>query len=183
MAEKNTDAQTEKGAATEEEPILSVGEDRTNLAVKGTVYLVLDLLALGATTLFLAAASFTGNPVFLLLIVVGLTFAWFLSKAMGRRFNRLVSKTNAIDFYEKDVALYPKADPKKRLVVSYKDIKNYKLIRQGKALRLLLAGEWVEHPSGYWLVDINRPFMADTLDGLEEQISELMRKKRVSERK
>lgn len=182
MSDSKT-ADAEKPEAPVAEPVLSVGEDRANLAVKGACYLVLDLVALGATAAFLAAASFTGNPVFLLLIVVGLTCAWFLSKAMGQRFGRLMSKTPAIDFCEKDVVLYPKADPKKRFSVTYKDIKNYKLIRQGKALRLLLSGEWVEHPSGFWLVDISRPFMADTLDDLERDISQIMREKRVNERK
>ena len=33
---------------------------------------------------------------------------------------------------------------------------------------------------GYYLVDINRPFMADTLDGLEQDIKRLMREHRVN---
>ena len=85
------------------------------------------------------------------------------------------------DFGCRNVLLYLKSDPKKAQVVVYKDIKNYKLIRQGGSLRLLLAGNWVTHPSGYQLVDINRPFMKDSLDGLAAQIKDVMREHRVNE--
>ena len=60
-------------------------------------------------------------------------------------------------------------------------IKSYKLIRQGKALRLLLEGAWVSHPSGFEFVDINRPFMSSTLDQIQEQIEQLMAQHKVKE--
>ena len=56
----------------------------------------------------------------------------------------------------------------------YKDIKSYAIVRQGNSIRLLLWGSWVKHPSGYQYVAIVRPFMADTLDELAEQIRERM---------
>ena len=67
--------------------------------------------------------------------------------------------------------------------VPYGDVKAYKLIRQGSALRLLLSGDWVAHPSGFHFVDINRPFMAGTLDALEEQILEILRAHHVKQAK
>ena len=172
-----------KPAAADETIELSVAEDRRRLALQGVGFLLLDLLALFFTLGFWGAANLTGNVAYLLLVVIALTFAWFFSRAMGKRFSRLASRTDVVDFGEKHVFIYLKADSKKAQAVSYKDLKNYKLIRQGKALRLLLAGDWVQHPSGFQLVDINRPFMADTLDGLEREIAQLMRKHRVSERK
>ena len=67
-------------------------------------------------------------------------------------------------------------------MVPYKKVKNYKCIRQGNSIRLLLAGDWVKHPSGFQLVDINRPFMASTLDGLQADIAAVMKAHRVNER-
>ena len=62
-------------------------------------------------------------------------------------------------------------DPKEATVVTYKDVKFYKTVRQGNSIRLLLWGDWVKHPSGYLYVGITRPFMADTLDPLETRVS------------
>ena len=116
------------------------------------------------------------------MLIFDLTAVWFVCKGMGKRFNRYASRVHVIDFGCRNVLLYLKSDPKKAQVVTYKDIKNYKLIRQGGSLRLLLAGNWVTHPSGYQLVDINRPFMKDSLDGLAAQIKDVMREHRVNER-
>lgn len=162
--------------------VLAVEEDRTRLVVQGAGLLLAVLFALVATLVFWGAANLTGNVVFLLLVIVFLTVAWFVSRAMGKRFNRLFSHTNVIDFGERHIFVYERADPKKALVIPYKDIKNYRLIRQGRAMRLLLSGAWVTHPSGYQLVDINRPFEADTLDELSHQVAQIMREHRVSAR-
>lgn len=88
-----------------------------------------------------------------------------------------------VDFGERTMRIYADSDPKKAIVVPYRDIKSYKLIRQGKALRLLLSGDWVSHPSGFQLVDIDRPFMADTLDGLEGQVLDVLRSHHVKQSK
>ena len=147
----------------------------------------LGMLAISIALLFVAlgawaAANITGNVVLLLVLIFDLTAVWFVCKGMGKRFNRYASRVHVVDFGRRSVLLYLKADPKKAQVVAYKDIKNYKLIRQGGSLRLLLAGNWVTHPSGYQLVDINRPFMKDSLDGLAAQIKNVMREHRVNER-
>lgn len=162
--------------------VLTVEEDRARLIAQGAGLLIAVLLILLAALLFWGAANVTGNVVYLLLVIAALTAAWFVSKAMGKRFNRLFSHTNVIDFGERHVFVYERADPKRALVIPYKDIKNYRLIRQGRAVRLLLSGAWVTHPSGYQLVDINRPFGADTLDELSDQIARIMREHRVSVR-
>lgn len=166
----------------DEEMELEVEEDRKRLLLQGlgmlAISIALLLVALGAW----AAANITGNVVLLLVLIFDLTAVWFVCKGMGKRFNRYVSRVHVVDFGCRNVLLYLKSDPKKAQVVAYKDIKNYKLIRQGGSLRLLLAGNWVTHPSGYQLVDINRPFMKDSLDGLAAQIKNVMREHRVNER-
>lgn len=175
----------EKPAAPElpdEEMELGVEEDRKRLLLQG-----LGMLAISIALLFVAlgawaAANITGNVVLLLVLIFDLTAVWFVCKGMGKRFSRYASRVHVVDFGRRSVLLYLKSDPKKAQVVAYKDIKNYKLIRQGGSLRLLLAGNWVTHPSGYQLVDINRPFMKDSLDGLAAQIKDVMREHRVNER-
>ena len=166
----------------DEEMELEVEEDRKRLLLQG-----LGMLAISIALLFVAlgawaAANITGIVVLLLVLIFDLTAVWFVCKGMGKRFNRYASRVHVIDFGCRNVLLYLKSDPKKAQVVTYKDIKNYKLIRQGGSLRLLLAGNWVTHPSGYQLVDINRPFMKDSLDGLAAQIKDVMREHRVNER-
>ena len=161
----------------DEEMELEVEEDRKRLLLQG-----LGMLAISIALLFVAAANITGNVVLLLVLIFDLTAVWFVCKGMGKRFNRYASRVHVIDFGRRNILLYLKSDPKKAQVVVYKDIKNYKLIRQGGSLRLLLAGNWVTHPSGYQLVDINRPFMKDSLDGLAAQIKDVMREHRVNER-
>lgn len=168
--------------ASEDKIVLSIEEDRKRLALQGTGLLLVVLAALFLAVGGFGAAQITGNLLYLFMLIAGLTVAWFCSVAMGKRFGRLFSNTKVAEFGEGFVRVYEKADPDKALVVSYKDIKNYKIIRQGKALRLLLAGDWVSHPSGFQLVDINRPFMADTLDAVEKQVKEVMRAHRVNER-
>lgn len=171
------------GAEAHDEVVLSVEEDRTRLAVQGAGFLAVALVSLFSVVAVWQIASMTGYVALLLLVILALTVAWFTSRAMGRRFSRLLQHTGVVDFGERTMRIYADSDPKKAIVVPYRDIKSYKLIRQGKALRLLLSGDWVSHPSGFHLVDIDRPFMADTLDGLEGQVLDVLRSHHVKQSK
>lgn len=166
----------------DEEMELEVEEDRKRLLLQGLGMLLVSIALLFVALGAWAAANITGNVVLLLVLIFDLTAVWFVCKGMGKRFNRYASRVHVVDFGKRSVLLYLKSDPKKAQVLSYKDIKNYKIIRQGSSIRLLLAGDWVTHPSGFQLVDINRPFMKDTLDELSSQISAVMKEHRVNER-
>lgn len=161
--------------------VLEVLEDRTRLMVQGILYLLLAFAALALTFFFWVYANVSGNILGLVGVIAGLTITWFVSRAMGKRFSRFASGIHVIDFGQKNVFIFAKSDKRKALVVPYTKIKSYKLIRQGKALRLLLEGAWVSHPSGFEFVDINRPFMAATLDQIQEQIEQLMAQHKVKE--
>ena len=167
----------------EEEIELEVVEDRRRLMLQGLGLLALSIVLLFAALFAWVAANNTGYVALLLVILAFLTAVWFVCKGMGKRFNRFASGVHVVDFGQRDVFIYEKAEPKKALVVPYRQIKNYKLIRQGSSLRLLFAGDWVKHPSGFYLVDINRPFMKDTLDDLQKDIAQVMHDHRVNERK
>lgn len=153
---------------------LSVPEDRGRLLLASVVYLLLALVGLVLVAGGLGATQITDNMGYLVLMLIGLPVAWFASKAMGKRFNRYAKKTNIIDFGQEHIFIYEKADPREAIVLKYRDIKKYQLIRQGSAIRLLFKGDWVEHPSGYYLVDINKTFSSETLPELENQIKEVM---------
>lgn len=161
--------------------VLEVLEDRTRLMVQGILYLLLAFAALALTFFFWVYANVSGNILGLVGVIAGLTITWFASRTMGKRFSRFASGIHVIDFGQKNVFIFAKSDKRKALVVPYTKIKSYKLIRQGKALRLLLEGAWVSHPSGFEFVDINRPFMAATLDQIQEQIEQLMAQHKVKE--
>lgn len=165
----------------EDEIVLEVLEDRTRLMVQGILYLLLTFAALALTFFFWVYANVSGNILGLVGVIAGLTITWFASRTMGKRFSRFTSGIHVIDFGQKNIFIFAKSDEKKALVVPYTKIKSYKLIRQGKALRLLLEGVWVSHPSGFEFVDINRPFMAATLDQIQEQIEQLMAQHKVKE--
>lgn len=183
MPEKDPSAEgakeDEKGAPADE-VVLAIDEDRTRLLLQGVLYLLLAFFGLFLVAGGVGATQISQNVAYMLLVLVGLPVAWFASKAMGRRLGKYLRHVGVMDFGRRGVTLYEGVDEKKAISVSYKDIKNYKMVRQGKAIRLLLVGDWVRHPSGYYLVDINRPFMADTLDGLEQDIKGLMREHRVN---
>lgn len=173
----------DKGPALPEDTVeLAVGQDRMYLALTGAGFLLLTFAGLVLVAGGIGAAQLSGSVAYLALAIVGLPVAWFASKAMGARFGRLASGVDAIDFGERYVFVHEKADASKALVLSYRDIAGYRIIRQGSALRLLLAGPWVTHPSGFYLVNINRPFAADGLGELEGQIRAVMAAHRVKER-
>ena len=165
----------------EDQIVLEVLEDRTRLMVQGILYLLMAFASLALTFFFWVYANVSGNILGLVGVIAGLTITWFASRAMGKRFSRFASGIHVIDFGQKNVCIFAKSDKRKALVVPYTKIKSYKLIRQGKALRLLLEGAWVSHPSGFEFVDINRPFMAATLDQIQEQIERLMAQHKVKE--
>lgn len=162
---------------------LSVPEDRGRLLLAAVVYLLLALAGLFLVAGGLGATQISGSMGYMVITLIGLPVAWFASKAMGKRFNRYAQKTNIVDFGEKYVFIYAEANPKKALVVPYKEIKSYKLIRQGAAIRLLFKGNWVDHPSGYYLVDINKTFSSETVASLETDIVKVMREHRVNRKK
>ena len=183
MPQKDESAQGDKKSQKDEpadEVVLAIDEDRTRLLLQGVLYLLLAFFGLFLVAGGVGATQISQNVAYMLLVLVGLPVAWFASKAMGRRLGKYLKHVGVMDFGKRGVTLYEGTDEKKALSVSYKDIKNYKMVRQGRAIRLLLVGDWVRHPSGYYLVDINRPFMADTLDGLEQDIKRLMREHRVN---
>ena len=161
---------------------LTVEEDRTRLALQSALMLVLNIALLGLAFVSWVAANVTGNVVLLIVIIFVLTAVWFCSRRMGRLFGKFFGKLPVMLFRERDLVIYEKADRKKALVVSYAKVKGYKVIRQGSSLRLLLWGDWVEHPSGVYYVGINRPFMKDTLDTVSDEIAGRMRAHRVKVR-
>lgn len=183
MGEGTSSSKKKEAFAPDEEIELAVEEDRARLWVTGALFLLLAFAGLLLIGGGIGATQLTQNVLCLIFTIVGFPLTWFASKAMGRRLRRAVLHVHAIDFGKQHVYVYNGSDTNDVIVVKYRDIKNYKLIRQGSALRLLLAGTWVKHPSGFELIDINRPFMAGTLDGLEKDITEVMRRHRVNERK
>ena len=167
----------------EDEVELSVGEDRKRLLLQGLALLAAVLALLFLTFWFGLVANASGNVWFLIALILSLTAAWFVSKRMGRFLGKYFMKTGVIDFGHTYVYIYEKSDQKEATVVEYKDIKTYGIVRQGNSLRLLLWGSWVKHPSGYLYVGMTRPFMADTLDGLEADIRATMARHHVKEKK
>lgn len=162
---------------------LTVEEDRTHLVLQSALLLVLNIALLGLAFVSWVAANVTGNVVLLIVIIFVLTAVWFCSRRMGRLFGKFFGKLPVMLFRERDLVIYEKADRKKTLVVPYAKVKGYKVIRQGSSLRLLLWGDWVEHPSGVYYVGINRPFMKGTLDTVSDEIAGRMRAHRVKVRK
>lgn len=162
---------------------LRIEEDRTRLLVCGLGLLVLVFATLFAAVCAYALADVTGNIALLLVVVVAITAVWFISKRMGRLLGKYAAHVGVCDFGASELTIYEKADVTKAVVVPYKQIKGYSIVRQGSSLRLLLWGSWVNHPAGYEYVGITRPFMKDTLDDLEGQIEECMARHHVKKHK
>ncbi len=173
----------EAKAVTTDDAELCIEEDRTRLLTQSVLSLLLVFAILFAGVVAFGAASYTGMIALLLIFIAALTAVWFVSKRMGTMFARWSKKTPVCSFGHDALTIYVKADVDKAQVVAYKDIKSYACVRQGNAIRLLLWGNWVSHPSGYQYVGINRPFMANTLDDLEGQIDACMKKHHVKRHK
>lgn len=162
---------------------LRIEEDRTRLLVCGLGLLAFVFATLFAAVCAYALADVTGNIALLLVVVVAITAVWFISKRMGRLLGKYAAHIGVCDFGASELTIYEKADVTKAVVVPYKQIKGYSIVRRGSSLRLLLWGEWVTHPAGYEYVGITRPFMKDTLDDLEGQIEECMARHHVKKHK
>ena len=153
---------------------LAVEEDRAGLALQAVGMLALNVALLFCAVGAWTAANVTGNVLFLIAVLAILTAVWFVSKGMGRRLNRLVTGVHVIDFRADGIVLFEKSNPRDARVIRYKDVSSYKCIRQGRTLRLLLAGDWVRHPSGYQLVSIARPLHPAELDGIQVAVTTAM---------
>lgn len=161
--------------------IYTIEEDRGYLLSYIALRLVGVFIALFFSFLMWVFANRTGNVAFLVAFIIGLTVAWFFTKGLGKKSSRFISHVPVVSFGKENVFIFETSDKEHPLIVGYNGITAYKIIRQGNALQLLIKGEWVTHPSGFYLISIRRPFMKTTLDEIQEQIKAIFRNNKVKE--
>ncbi len=161
--------------------IYTIEEDRGYLLSYMALRLVGVFLALFFSFLMWVFANRSGNIIFLIAFIIGLTAAWFFAKGLGKKSGRFISRVPVVSFGEENIFIFETADKEYPLIVSYGDIAAYKIIRQKNALRLLMKGKWVEHPSGFYLIDIQRPFMKTTLSDVQERIKDILQDNKIKE--
>ena len=161
--------------------IYTVEEDRGYLLSYTLLRLAGVFAALFFSLLMWAFANRSGNVIFLIAFIAGLTAAWFFAKGLGKKSGRLISRVPVISFGNENLFIFEKADKNRPLILKYGEINAYKIIRQGNTLRLLLEGPWVKHPSGFYLVSISRPFMKTTLSEIQTRIETIFNDTKVKE--
>jgi len=115
-----------------------------------------------------------------LLALFALTAVWFISKSAGRLFRRWLAHTPVMELGERHLFICRDSKREEALCVSYGDIRQARIQREGGKLRLLLKGPWVKHPSGYEYVAISRPFVRESLAPLMEELAIRLRSHKVN---
>lgn len=142
--------------------------------VKLFLYTFLDLIL--TVTLMFVIVWFYGHKQFLIAFLA-MTGLWFSVKFMCHYGIRLIKHKPMIIFKENSIFLPTKA--KDEQILNYKDIKEVKILKDWKSIKIFLLSDKVAHPSGYCYVGIVYPFKRYLLGQVEEEITNCMKQKHI----
>lgn len=162
------------------EPELVVEADRTRSILVTVGNIVATFLLVFVMFLCIDLGQ-NGNVWFFLVAVGALTAGWYTVKTFSTYGSRLLKKRPVMEFLPEDVVVYTGRN--KKDVIPYAVIREAGLVREGHAVRLLLAGDWVTHPSGCYYVGIVYPFRAADLDGVSADVTACFARHKVRMRK
>ena len=142
-----------------------IEEDRVKLALytAGNLFITIGLMFLCAEFL---------NQIFYLGVFLGATGIWFSVKYMFRYGKKLYNKTPVCEFKKKELVIH--SLPGDAVTMQYSKIKEVKLIRDRKSVKLFFASSEVTHPSGWNYVGAIWPFRRNELDKLEAEVMQVL---------
>lgn len=147
-----------------------IEDDRKKLICYTGLNLLLTLF------LFILSASFFSTGLFIVSFL-GITGMWFSIKAMCKYGNRLINKIPVCEFKKSEVIVH--SLPEEESSMKYNDIKEVKILKDSKSLKLFFAGNMVTHPSGWNYVGIIYPFQRSLLADTENNIKNLFNNHKV----
>ena len=147
-----------------------VKDDQIKLACYTLLNFTLTLL------LSFAILYLFGNQYFLLAFFA-MTALWFSVKYMCRYGSRYIRKQPVCVCKEQYVLFHSWTNDEKKL--RYQEIKEVRLLRDWKSVKLFFAADQVDHPSGWWYVGIVYYFKRGELDEIEQTLLALFNKHHV----
>lgn len=142
-----------------------IEEDRVKLALYTLANLIVTLL------LMMFTMHFVGS--LLILAFLGITGIWFSVKAMFRYGKKLVLHTPVCEFKKKELVIY--SLPRGPVTMQYRKIKEVKVLRDWKSIKLFFASDDVKHPSGWNYAGVIWPFRRKELEQTEAKVVELLK--------
>ncbi|MCI1664822.1 MAG: hypothetical protein LKI25_00415 [Atopobiaceae bacterium] len=159
---------------------LTIPEDRRRLAL----YAALDVFAvIGLLILMWLGLAFGSQGIIwaYLVSLLALAACWFTFRPCFKFVGKLMRHVGVCDFCADELVVH--VTSKKDDVIPYGRIRDAQIVREPKAIRLLLTGEWVTHPAGVYYVGIAYPFQPELLDGLEAELRDVLKANHVKLRK
>lgn len=146
---------------------LHIGEDGRRLALQGTGYLLgtIACLVLCFLGIDFGIQGLTWAYLGSLAAIAG---AWFMLRPAMCLLGKLIRHTGVADFCATELLVHVTSG--KDDVIPYGRIRSARIVREDRAIRLLLSGGWVQHPSGLYYVGVDYPFQPDLLDGVEASL-------------
>ena len=117
-----------------------IEEDRVKLALYTAGNLILTLV------LMFICAEFM-NRIFYLGVFLGATGIWFSVKYMFRYGKKLFAGTPVCEFKKKELVIH--SLPGNAVTMQYSKIKEVKVLRDWKSVKIFIASSEVKHPSGW----------------------------------
>lgn len=135
-----------------------IQEDRHKLFIYTLLLLILTIALLILASGFYSMQAF----LFTFLMISGM---WFSVKAMCRYGKKWLHHTPVVEFTNDEIILHTFDEQR----IPYQDIKDVKLIRDYKSVKLFFATDYVSHPSGWYYVGAIYLFQRATLKDVEKE--------------
>lgn len=141
-------------------------EDRTKLICYTILNLILTVLLMMVTIYFYSIGIY-------IVAFFGITGIWFSVKAMCKYASKWVRKTPVCEFKTNEVIIH--SLPEKNSVMKYSEIKEVKILKDFKSVKLFFAGDKVTHPSGWNYVGAIYLFQRNLLDEVESKVIDCLK--------
>lgn len=151
--------------------VYAVKDDRMKLCL----YTILNLIL---TLCFILIIIFTLGNAYYLLSFLGITALWFSVKYMCRYGIRLIKDTSICEFHKTYISFPVNSNDLQSL--SYKEIKEVKILRDWKSIKLFFSGNKVQHPSDWYYIGIIYLFRNSYLYKIEDNIINILKKNNIT---
>lgn len=151
---------------------LTIQEDQHYIVRQAVLY-TLTVLALFIVAFIAFDLGHTGFTWAYLVTLAALTAIYFLVAHAGMYIGKAIKPTPVLDATDKEFIYHPRANAQKDVHIAYKDITSYQIVREAHAIRFLLRGSWVKHPSGVFYIGVVYPYQKAQLDQIEADLHAL----------
>lgn len=143
-----------------------VKEDRTKLICYAILNLILTVILMMISIYFYSVGVY-------IIAFFGITGIWFSVKAMCKYASKWFKKTPVCELKSSEVIIH--SLPEKNSVMKYSEIKEVKILRDFKSVKLFFSGDKVTHPSGWNYVGAIYLFQRGQLDEVEAKVKECLK--------